>query len=195
MKAATREGHPASYPGGGARPEGSSAQARLSLFMGGVAEWPRFCAGHSLLFMAAPMPPRSALGNWTPMRASRRPTALLQKKRSGTFGSCQPQTAADVPQSDLRTRFSSWSSDCDASCWGAPPPPSFTPASLPHPPISGCQLPAPCPWQLASIASHRLAARQHPQNGGPKTARRPMQRSCGAAPKEPPWGGPRRPAI
>ena len=92
------------------------AQARLSLFMGGVAERPHFCAGHSPLFMAAPMPPRSALGNWTPMRASCRPTALLQHERNRTFGSCQPQTAANVPQSDLRTRFSPWSSDCDASC-------------------------------------------------------------------------------
>ena len=45
VKAATRQGHPASYPGRGARPEGSSAQASLSLFMGGVAERPlRMCS-------------------------------------------------------------------------------------------------------------------------------------------------------
>ena len=60
-----------------------------------------------------------------------------------------------MPQSNVRTRFSSWSFDCDASCSGAPPPPSFTPASLPHSHISGCQLPA--PWRRPAFLFLREA--------------------------------------
>ena len=56
-------GLPATPPHKWVSATGTLAQARLSLSMGGVPERPRLCAGHSPLFMAAPMPPRGAPGN------------------------------------------------------------------------------------------------------------------------------------